>query len=49
MVESIEKPIKGISNYKAQDLIKFGIDTFNIDNGIIHFKREINFLRFIHQ
>lgn len=29
-----------ISNYKAQDLIKFGIDTFNIDNGIIHFKRE---------
>ena len=29
-----------IANYKAQDLVKFGIDKFTIDNGLIHFKRE---------
>lgn len=29
-----------IANYKPQDLVKFGIDKFTIDNGLIHFKRE---------
>ena len=29
-----------IADYKAQDLIKFGIDKFTIDNGLIHFNRE---------
>jgi hypothetical protein len=29
-----------IADYKVQDLIKFGIDKFTIDNGLIHFNRE---------
>ena len=29
-----------IADYKAQDLIKFGIDKFTIDNGLINFNRE---------
>jgi len=28
-----------IANYKTQDLAKYGIDTFTIDNGLIHFNR----------
>ena len=29
-----------IADYKVQDLIKFGIDKFTIDNGLINFNRE---------